>query len=491
MNIRAIIGDVLGIARAMIHVADNTGAIHRARALRPQHPIKQKGSSMNRPTILWNILALCLVLVSLSSPVNAVEFTDGDFIIENWEFTEGGWGAGGVSSAILLGTGGIPGAYLSINVNLNTGVDATGAMLMGRRAGATYDPAQDGQILSIDYAEDALYVLGPSWGEGQGSGPCLWQDGERYVAYYITDRPNAWTRLGRSSLVPDDFYRVDCSKPGCADWLVHPDFSASGAPIEFGFWRGTSTSNGYDYNITIGLDNWSIVVNNAPSADLSVAKTAPAGPIEMGDTITYDLTVTNAGPGDASLVVLEDLLPPGVAFLSAVPSCSGCSCSETGGLVTCALLDIVSQGVVTVQVNGRVDQMFVRNTASVRWAGADPPENNETWALTEVTCGVAGVADHPRPLIKTLLSQNSPNPFNPRTRIDFSVDVEGFVAIVVRDVAGRSVRRLIEQRVMAGGHSVEWDGRDDRGNAVASGTYLYELRLDGKAVGTGKAILLR
>jgi subtilisin family serine protease len=76
------------------------------------------------------------------------------------------------------------------------------------------------------------------------------------------------------------------------------------------------------------------------------------------------------------------------------------------------------------------------------------------------------------------LEQNRPNPFNPTTRIAFSIPVPGQVQLRVYDVRGRLVRTLVDRQYEAGEWSVSWDGRDDHGRTVASGTYLYELRAD-------------
>ncbi len=81
------------------------------------------------------------------------------------------------------------------------------------------------------------------------------------------------------------------------------------------------------------------------------------------------------------------------------------------------------------------------------------------------------------------LSQNYPNPFNPMTTITF--DVAGTagdrkeIRLEVFDLRGRHVCTLIDRNLPAGTHAVTWDGRNDRGERVGSGIYLYRLRTDG------------
>jgi len=75
-----------------------------------------------------------------------------------------------------------------------------------------------------------------------------------------------------------------------------------------------------------------------------------------------------------------------------------------------------------------------------------------------------------------ILAQNRPNPFNPSTRIDFSLEAAGPVRLEIFDAAGRSVRVLVTGRRSAGDHHVEWDGTDAGGRRVGSGVYLYRLQ---------------
>lgn len=70
----------------------------------------------------------------------------------------------------------------------------------------------------------------------------------------------------------------------------------------------------------------------------------------------------------------------------------------------------------------------------------------------------------------------APNPFNPSTSIQFGLEVAGSVQLDVHDARGRVVRRLLDRHLGEGEHRVLWDGRDDRGQVVASGSYWVLLR---------------
>jgi hypothetical protein len=77
--------------------------------------------------------------------------------------------------------------------------------------------------------------------------------------------------------------------------------------------------------------------------------------------------------------------------------------------------------------------------------------------------------------IDFVLSQNFPNPFNPETEIRFGLPEASQVEIVIFDLMGREVRKLIDKNAAAGFHSVVWDGRNGSGQTVASGVYLYQM----------------
>jgi len=79
------------------------------------------------------------------------------------------------------------------------------------------------------------------------------------------------------------------------------------------------------------------------------------------------------------------------------------------------------------------------------------------------------------------LEQNYPNPFNPSTSIAFSVKEAGVVQLTIYNLHGQEVRALINGQMNAGFHSMNWDGKDERGQIVPSGVYLYKLRVNGFA----------
>lgn len=80
------------------------------------------------------------------------------------------------------------------------------------------------------------------------------------------------------------------------------------------------------------------------------------------------------------------------------------------------------------------------------------------------------------------LSENYPNPFNGATVIPFDLDRTTTVDMAIFDALGRRLRTLVDGTVAAGTHRAHWDGLNDAGTAVASGTYFYRLQSAGRTV---------
>ncbi len=83
------------------------------------------------------------------------------------------------------------------------------------------------------------------------------------------------------------------------------------------------------------------------------------------------------------------------------------------------------------------------------------------------------------------LDQNYPNPFNPNTIITFSIHEKGPAELLVYDMLGRKVSTLVNKDLMPGRYEIEFDG-----SKLASGTYVYMLRLNGQVLAK-KMILMK
>lgn len=80
------------------------------------------------------------------------------------------------------------------------------------------------------------------------------------------------------------------------------------------------------------------------------------------------------------------------------------------------------------------------------------------------------------------LSQNSPNPFNPSTRIRYALPQSGTVTLIVYNILGQQVRKLLDGKPHgAGVYNIDWDGRNRAGSPTSSGVYLYRIEVKGDA----------
>ncbi len=114
-------------------------------------------------------------------------------------------------------------------------------------------------------------------------------------------------------------------------------------------------------------------------------------------------------------------------------------------------------------------------------------------AFTFIPEGWTNVPDVPPdepPMADARLLPARPNPFNPTTTIGYALRIDAAVEIDVYDVAGRRVRTLVRDVLPAGDYEAIWDGRNDDAQLVASGVYLYSLRV-GDAAETRRMVLLK
>jgi uncharacterized repeat protein (TIGR01451 family) len=128
------------------------------------------------------------------------------------------------------------------------------------------------------------------------------------------------------------------------------------------------------------------------SADLSVTKSDSPDPVTAGNNLTYTITVTNAGPSNATTTTLSDAIPPNTTFVS-LSSPGGWTCTVPAvggtGTVNCSNpLMVAGSAVFTLMVNvnpGAAQGSTVSNTATATSATTDPNGgDNSATAITAV-----------------------------------------------------------------------------------------------------------
>jgi hypothetical protein len=88
------------------------------------------------------------------------------------------------------------------------------------------------------------------------------------------------------------------------------------------------------------------------------------------------------------------------------------------------------------------------------------------------------------------LFQNTPNPFNPSTKIPFQLPAQNRVVISIFDVRGGKIRTVFEGTMPAGSHSIAWDGNDENGLPAPSGIYIVTVKAN-RIVRSIKMTLMR
>jgi hypothetical protein len=231
------------------------------------------------------VFALAAVM-ALGRPSGAMTFSDGDFDPANWNFVHIEQNEGGeVTSQVT--TDGNPGNALEIELTLEPAVAFSlnmGVWLWHE----PYDPSVEGPFSSIRYMEDAIY-LAPGTGNGHATGVALRQN-DSIFTYRVDFTPNeTWTPITGCGIAASDFARFQ----GTATL----DFSASGSPIEVGFYRAIShPSGGGGGGFRTGaIDNWSLTLVPGCAVD---------GDCEDGDGCTTDTCVD--GVCQCALVDCDD-----------------------------------------------------------------------------------------------------------------------------------------------------------------------------------------
>lgn len=227
-------------------------------------------------------------------------FQDGTFNPADWSvsqvYTSGNGGSG--SGAQMAG-GGNPGSCWVTTHNMAT--NPARIALFHARAGATFNPATQGVINSINFSMDIRTISDPNGYGGQHAGLAVRQNSIVYVAPFVGNGSMSWLTRSQSALTAGNFTEYD--GPG------HPDFTLGGAPMQFGFLTGNhNPPGGAPASQThVAYDNWSMSL----TYDLSgVTEAAPPAtqlnanvpnPFRTATRIDFEV----ARPGPASILVYD------------------------------------------------------------------------------------------------------------------------------------------------------------------------------------------
>jgi hypothetical protein len=216
--------------------------------------------------------------------------------------------------------------------------------------------------------------------------------------------------------------------------------------------------------MALSLTSDRVLVGETVSVDVSLANTKSL--YGYGLTLTYDpskFELVEAVPAENDLLKANGGETP--LFLTH---------SEEAGQVT--LMNAVVDGAPVsgegsiVTVTFRVLREFEDNARFEIAEGLvfDPKQ------LSNPVVALGGLNVETTPTEFALL-QNYPNPFNPETTIKYNLAEGSSVQLRIYNIVGQVVRTLVADRQSAGRYQVRWNGTDDRGVAVSSGIYFYQI----------------
>jgi hypothetical protein len=113
---------------------------------------------------------------------------------------------------------------------------------------------------------------------------------------------------------------------------------------------------------------------------------------------------------------------------------------------------------------------------SVSFFEADAPNNRDTLLGRVLSWFGADTGADPGEIHRLAIDGVFPNPFNPATKIAYTVpENAGRVTLTMHNVSGQVVRTLVDEELPAGPRTVFWDGTSDDGKALATGVYFAKL----------------
>jgi uncharacterized repeat protein (TIGR01451 family) len=174
--------------------------------------------------------------------------------------------------------------------------------------------------------------------------------------------------------------------------------TVSAAPTGIGLGTNTATATTASVDPTPGNNSAEATFEVVESADLSLTKniTDPAPPElpTAGESLTYTLTVDNAGPSDATAATVVDPLPAGFTPTTITPT-GGFTCNTPGpgGTLTCSGGSIATGGSATITVVGTLGPStagrVIGNSARVDAGEADPDTSNNSGSASSLVIPAA------------------------------------------------------------------------------------------------------
>ena len=295
------------------------------------------------------------------------------------------------------------------------------------------------------------------------------QDSIMEMTLIITQPGNVTFWYSVSSEANYDYLRFYIDNVERNSWSGTVGWTQASYPVS----AGTHTfkwSYTKDYSVSNGSDAGFVDLIDFPAIGAPTYPEISVSPSSMAATVLpdqqMDQTLTLDNTGDGALQYNVSVEEPASALITWL------SLSPVSGII-----GPVSSGSVTVTYDATGLEIGVY-AATIRVNSNDPAQPVVEVPVTLTVDDVTPVTD----LQKAFRFDGAaPNPFNPMTTLHFSLPEAGHAELKLFDVQGRLVRTLVDGQLRAGPGQVRWDGRDQGGRRVASGTYYARLVAAGQS----------
>ncbi|MBN2092961.1 T9SS type A sorting domain-containing protein [candidate division KSB1 bacterium] len=249
--------------------------------------------------------------------------------------------------------------------------------------------------------------------------------------------------------------------------------------------------------------NW----NSALSMAGAIHGALYAGNVSLWTLWSIDGTLVQSGTPTASFYTSKNyykFIRPGAKRIEAKSTSNDLLITAFDHRDNCTITVVVinkGKAPASVLLNGQLlppamDIYTTANNQNCEFRGTTSGTNPTALPAQSVTTFIgkyekpSGVADAGQVPESFKLMQNYPNPFNPTTTIEFQIPEASPVTIRIFDILGREVRMLVNATYSVGAHKVQWDGRNNLGQPVATGLYIYRFESK-KYTAVRKSLLLK
>jgi uncharacterized repeat protein (TIGR01451 family) len=229
---------------------------------------------------------------------------------------------------------------------------------------------------------DARFCTGHLWWEINTSAVADWPHQSRLIEV-MDNRDGTLSLFGT---VVDHASPATAPAPGSAAGFLARQLASIGRTLGF---NDPQVGPPHGEGNPLLDHNAELVLRDPRRANLKLTKADRPDPVALGRTLTYELSVENAGPASATGVKVTDRLPGQLTLVSATATTG--SCSSSGATVTCRLGDLPAgqRRIVTIRVRVAGGPRTMTNSATATAITPDPgPANNtDTESTRVVTTG--------------------------------------------------------------------------------------------------------